>query len=641
MQFIQAKIQFASPLYLTDGVFSDQDTTTRHGVQTQLQIVQRNLLQAGEWTLVATDLDSQTLQCDALGNVDGNWQNRLQQVLNQIGEIQSIAVEEITMERFDSDIDSSSGIMLVDTSDLWRAFGLYTLMWNRRQELFEEGFVDTTKQPLVLSAAMKSELQRIEDTKATGKHPAHYLLTATDTDLEVQLGVLFNALQQSDQLPSTRFMRFEYGSRVNTKQLFNASRGATVVIDIPQKLNQFSPVLAELIRAHQNDVLVIVNTPHKLTRQTLMKALPDLLFVALDQSDLTRQEADAYINQALKASNRQRDDELEKRLNDLRYPAAAGIISTTFSAWQSDCKRAEQYPAYVHANANSRPNAEKNGDAYHQLQSLIGLNNVKALIDSILANRRTQMQRQAKGLKVDATSLHMCFTGNPGTAKTTVARLIGKIFRDNGILRVGDMFDFTRSDLVAAYAGQTALQVAQCFAEASGSVMLIDEAYSLSHGQNDQFGQEAIDEIVKLLEDRRDDTVVIFTGYPKEMAQFLDSNSGLASRIAYTVPFADYDATALTAIAKKIAADKDYHLTPKALTKLTQILNQQRAVNSAHFGNGRAVRTLVEHAIINQAQRIDALGHPASTSALKTLLPQDVKAVTVDPIDTKMRQIGF
>jgi AAA+ superfamily predicted ATPase len=260
--------------------------------------------------------------------------------------------------------------------------------------------------------------------------------------------------------------------------------------------------------------------------------------------------------------------------------------------------------------------------ALARLQSLIGLDEVKREVTRIADFVRVAKARSQGG---DATviSLHMVFTGNPGTGKTTVARLMGEILKGLSMLASGHVVEVDRSELVGGYLGQTAIKTREHVDQALGGILFVDEAYSLSRA-GDSYGQEAIDTLVQCMENHRDKLVVILAGYPAEMAHFLASNPGLDSRFNLRLAFDDYDDAALLAIAAHMSASRGYSLTESANRALADILGARRAA-TAHFGNAREVRNRLEDAYKRQAQRILALGdpHTLDSEILDTLEPED------------------
>ena len=259
-----------------------------------------------------------------------------------------------------------------------------------------------------------------------------------------------------------------------------------------------------------------------------------------------------------------------------------------------------------------------------ELDALIGLEGVKTEIKLQTDLLQVQKMRTDRGLPVIETSRHLVFTGNPGTGKTTVARLLAQIYRTLGVVPKGQLVETDRSQLVAGYVGQTAIQVRKVIETAIGGVLLIDEAYALARGDERDFGQEAIDTIVKMMEDHRDSLVVIAAGYPDEMGRFVGSNPGLESRFPKTIFFPDYTSDELVRIFKSMCEKTVYHLTPEAEQRLREWFDAQPRTKG--FGNGRLARNLFEATAARQATRLMAPGAttPPSHDELITFTPDDI-----------------
>ena len=239
-----------------------------------------------------------------------------------------------------------------------------------------------------------------------------------------------------------------------------------------------------------------------------------------------------------------------------------------------------------------------------ELDEIVGLDDVKNYLLSLENLLKINQIRKQKGLKTNEISKHMIFTGNPGTGKTTIARLVSRMMKACGILKQGQLVEVTRADLVGKYVGHTAPLTMSVIQSALGGVLFIDEAYSLYRGKDDSFGLEAIDTLVKAMEDHRDDLIVILAGYTKEMKEFLEANSGLKSRFANIIEFSDYTGEELMLIAKSIAKGKDYVIAEDALRPLQDYFTLVQNKNDPNSGNGRLARNLVEDAILNQSKRL-------------------------------------
>ena len=267
------------------------------------------------------------------------------------------------------------------------------------------------------------------------------------------------------------------------------------------------------------------------------------------------------------------------------------------------------------------------GDPYQELDELIGLTQVKEEIHSLANFVKIQKQREAKGLKTPKMSFHLVFTGNPGTGKTTVARIVARIYKDLGVLKKGHMVETDRSGLVANYVGQTSTKTNAVVDSALNGVLFIDEAYALvpEAGKNNDYGQEAISILLKRMEDDRDRLVVIVAGYNNEMKRFIDSNPGLKSRFNRYIHFPDYTDRELTDIFKMYVKKNQYTLSADAEAYLKQQFSHVVAHKDRNFGNARFARNVFEKSIQAQANRL-AGRTDLDSETLSELLPEDLKA---------------
>lgn len=256
-----------------------------------------------------------------------------------------------------------------------------------------------------------------------------------------------------------------------------------------------------------------------------------------------------------------------------------------------------QPTAYFAAEVFDRP-------SFKELERLIGLTDVKKMLAEITAFTLIQGKRADQNLKSQPVALHMLFKGNPGTGKTTVARILGRIFKDIGLLSKGHLVEAERADLVGEYIGHTAQKTKEMLIKSTGGILFVDEAYTLAQGGEKDFGKEAIATIVKQMEDQRDNLVVILAGYCAEMETFIRSNPGLRSRFPIHIHFNDYTCDDLFQIALHLYSQREYQLTGSCRWRLRQILTEFSVKRHPHSGNARWVRNLTEKSIRRQALRI-------------------------------------
>lgn len=258
-----------------------------------------------------------------------------------------------------------------------------------------------------------------------------------------------------------------------------------------------------------------------------------------------------------------------------------------------------------------------------EFNALVGLESVKEKVSDLIAYQKVQKLRRENNLFSYKNTLHLAFTGNPGTGKTTVARIIGRIYKQIGLLSKGHFVEVSRTDLIAGYQGQTALKVKKVIEKAKGGVLFIDEAYSITENDHaDSYGRECLTELTKALEDYRDDLVVIVAGYTEPMKKFFESNPGLKSRFNTFIEFEDYSAYELEEILENMCSLNDYELSDDARKLLQEYFIKKVETKEDNFANGRMVRNLFDDLVMNHARRVIKLDAP-NKSDLRTILSVD------------------
>jgi stage V sporulation protein K len=259
-----------------------------------------------------------------------------------------------------------------------------------------------------------------------------------------------------------------------------------------------------------------------------------------------------------------------------------------------------------------------------EMSALVGMEEMKKIIKEIYAWIYINKVREEQGLQAGTQVLHMLFKGNPGTGKTTVARLIGKLLKEMNALSKGHLIEAERADLVGEYIGHTAQKTRDLIKKAMGGILFVDEAYSLARGGEKDFGKEAIDTLVKNMEDKQNDFILILAGYAKEMDQFLNLNPGLRSRFPLVIEFPDYTVDQLMEIAKKMMKERQYVFSKEAEWKLKEQLQTIKYNRAAHvFSNGRYIRNVIEKAVRTQAMRL-LMNESYEKKDLETILSEDL-----------------
>ncbi|MGL5512774.1 MAG: AAA family ATPase [Sporomusa sp.] len=289
--------------------------------------------------------------------------------------------------------------------------------------------------------------------------------------------------------------------------------------------------------------------------------------------------------------------------NDVLKAIEAGQISP-LEAFKR-LREFDNTPSNSRGVSGTQPGTEQRiENILSELDNLIGLSEVKLLVREINAFIEIQKRREKERLITEPLVLHMIFKGNPGTGKTTVARILGKVFREMGVLSRGHLIEVERADLVGEYIGHTAQKMRDQLKRAYGGILFIDEAYSLARGGEKDFGKEAIDCMVKSMEDHKEELILILAGYQQEMEIFLQTNPGLRSRFPIHIDFPDYNKQELLQIADQLCAKRQYQLNSQAKSALLGLISPPIINSKDNFGNARTVRNIIEKAIRRQAVRL-------------------------------------
>lgn len=505
---------------------------------------------------------------------------------------------------------------------------------------------------------LKAEMKRIKSPNGSDSihgHPVHYLIEADDEETKnITCDLLLNSLLKAGRVNSRRINMLDckHLSRSEIDMAFNICAQSTLIVSLGdindpdgEYMNNSLDALETLcsnIKANRNEVLTIIKLPKECSRlkSYILDSLGALSFIEITERPADSKRAKRIWKDMAKNSGVEPDEQLLSRAEPNETYLTAELRAI-FEEWFSKKLRTDIYPQYKDFSA-ARTNSLKEGpkgSAYDELMSMVGLSEAKQLISQAVNFHKVQKFLSSKDMTRERPVMHMAFTGSPGTAKTTVARLFAKIMRENELLSSGHMVEVGRGDLVGKYVGHTAPLVQNAFKRAKGGVLFIDEAYSLVDDKEGMFGDEAINTIVQEMENNRDNVVVIFAGYQYEMERFLERNPGLNSRVPFHIPFSDYSAEELCEIAELTATKKGMRLSADADEKLLGIF--KAACGEKRFGNGRFVRNAVEKAMLFQASRlVDEDIEALPKSELVTLTAKDFEGIRAKTQEQQC-SIGF
>ena len=486
---------------------------------------------------------------------------------------------------------------------------------------------------LLAGPEFMAELERIYDPNNVQEFcgiPVHYQITVeNDQVAEKYIDLLVGALYGKNRILSDHITHLKIKANENRlthldEDLINlimkGSYGCLIVLEMncPNTGENFRAVdneireyiMKNVIKYRKNTVFLFLKHSSKEGDMDITDSNGNtrLNIVNISEGYGTRKQAAELFHELAKNSEFAQyvSDEDNQEMLPEENQFTCSDVYNYFEQWTENVLNNKAYSSYKNLqNDDELPmhkHTEKENDPYLELQEMVGLEKAKAMIDDILMGQEMRALKKARGLQTNKGSNHILFTGNPGCAKTTVARLIAKILYDRNVITNPRLVECGRANIVAKYVGHTADQVRKLFLKATGGILFIDEAYSLVDGKRESFGDEAISTIVQEMENRRNNVIVIFAGYKQPMERFLQVNEGLRSRIGYHIDFPDYNADELTAIIKLMASRQNYVISGKAIQRCHEIFAQ--ACKNEEFGNGRFARNVLEQAILRQARRL-------------------------------------
>lgn len=498
------------------------------------------------------------------------------------------------------------------------------------------------------------EIERIFSMKTSSYkgNPVHYAIEVEDDRDRAEIrNILASSLLEQNRIILRRVTEIKLitATKLSSEKLYEfieLQKCGIVVITLPKSfdssdfLNDMNQAMDELIaqiKVQRRNVLFIFefSKAAEPTWKYIKSSLKEVNFIELKEVNLTNTESRDYIDKLAAADNVTDRTSLLGLIDESSY--SVGDLKAIYSSWYDKHLCSSIYPAYSDFSEYDATVAKQNkGNAYQKLSNMIGLDEVRSVIKSAIDYARAQTLYEKSGIASSKVTRHMVFYGNPGTAKTTCARLYASIMKDNGLLAKGHIVEVGRKDIVSKYLGGTAPLIKEHFEKAEGGVLFIDEAYSLVDDKKGLYGDEAINTIVQEMENKRDSVVVILAGYPEEMETFLSRNPGLRSRISFHVHFRDYTPDELLSIMKLFISEAGMELADDATSKLLHIFIE--AAKQKDFGNGRFVRNLFEQTMLKQASRILHIASP-SDADIRTLTADDF--TEQEKKEEKRHQIGF
>lgn len=525
--------------------------------------------------------------------------------------------------------------------------------------------IDTAKgiaKAFLADQSFYEELERIyspSNQKRYYGNPVHYKVLASNMESAMlMINLLARALNVNCRLAGRRMNRVfdikegcydepDFENMIENAQgnivVFDMSGGAGNHGNYASAYEEVVEYVSRIIKNYHVKTLCVFveKKEHPGFADSMLASIADDIdIIELKEGCGNREEAIEFIERLVNENNYEINRAELENVMPQKKIFTLGEVYEVYNKWFKNGLKNNIYKSYKNCVCVKASKEDKKSEPYDELQKMIGLSAVKKVVDEIIDSARIQKLRSDMGMDSYRTTMHMVFTGNPGSAKTTVARLLTQIFTKENILENSKFVECGRADLVGKYVGWTAKTVRSKFHEACGGVLFIDEAYSLVDGSN-SFGDEAINTIVQEMENHRDDVIVIFAGYPDKMKTFLEKNEGLRSRIAFHIDFPDYTSDELVAIFKLMADQKGYMINQEIETKCSEIFS--KAVKQKEFGNGRFARNLLEQAMMAQSRRIitENHGRKISRKTLNTLKVEDLDVNAWEKLKDDRRIIGF
>lgn len=452
-------------------------------------------------------------------------------------------------------------------------------------------------------------------------NPAQYIIATESKTLTSKVEkILFAALNEAGRLGASRLTTIQsenISARSNSdlKDYLTYQHGSIVVYvldeskpDIitfpPRDSDEELDALLSLVRDNAFDMLSVIeiNSVSANLLAAVENSLDHIPYIILSEEKVPKEGAEVMLRSRALSDFPDIEDAHLPSLCDDKLAYTSREIEESYRHWHSEYLCQTVFPEYSFVLQSAISEKSRKGrSASARLDELVGLADAKNTIREMVDYCTYQKQAASRGINVKNIARHMVFTGNPGTAKTTVARLAAEILKDNKVLKYGDLIEVGRADIVDRYVGGTAPRVKRLFSRAKGNVLFIDEAYSLVDDRAGLFGDEAINTIVQEMENHRDDVIVIFAGYPDKMETFLQRNPGLRSRISFHVKFEDYSPEELFSILELITKEDGFVLADDVEEEVMNIFS--RITSQLDFGNGRFVRNLYEKAKLNSVRR--------------------------------------